>query len=71
MQYADIVSEEAASYVTANDSFDFDGVNLTLNSLESNLKIFQSSMAPYDRAPSKIQFLVDVKQNNYSINSQN
>ncbi len=61
MQYADIVSEEAASYVTANDSFDFDGVNLTLNSLESNLKIFQSSMAPYDRAPSKIQFLVEAR----------
>lgn len=60
MQYADIVVEEAASFVTSSDRFDIAGVNRTLEELTARVEAFRMGLG--DRASSyRIEYTTDAR----------
>ena len=61
MQYADIVSEEAASHVTTSDRFDFDGVNATLTALEEKLEAFRRALPGQGADDYAIEFIAEAR----------
>jgi len=60
MQFADIVVEEAASFVTASDRFDRDGVNAILAGLRSRVEAFRRDLG--ERAEKhRVEYSVDAR----------
>ncbi|MFC3230761.1 hydantoinase/oxoprolinase family protein [Marinibaculum pumilum] len=61
MQHADIVAEEAASYVTRSDRFDFDGVNATFAELDKRLNAFRDTLPKWDGQKVTYEYIAECR----------
>jgi N-methylhydantoinase A len=59
MQYANIVSEEAASIVTSTKDFDFQGVRSVLSTLKEKLDAFAASLG--QESVARIEFIAEAR----------
>lgn len=62
MQFADIMTEETASFFTSSSAFDFDGVSTCLAALSSRLEAFRNSLSEQHSAcKTRIEFSVEAR----------
>ena len=59
MQFADIVSEHAASRVTSSEDFDFDGVNAALQTIDDELDRFAQALGGDAHARARKSYFVE------------
>ncbi len=61
MQYADIVAEEAASFVTRSDRFNYEAVNAVLDSLQERLEAFRRTLPAREAEEVHFEFLAECR----------